>query len=126
MFELWMLYVILSIIAIIIEIFAPSLFCINFAFGGIITAIISIFWGDLYTTLIIFAAISVISLIFIKPLLTKLIKKQKFVALNVKIRMDLPTVFLEHVLMNMHINALLALIFNTLIFEIEVDVPMVD
>lgn len=77
MIELWMFYVILSIIAIIIEIFAPSLFCINFAFGGVITAIISIFWGDLYTTLIIFAAISVFSLIFIKPLLTKLLKKEK-------------------------------------------------
>lgn len=76
MIELWMFYVIISIIAIIIEIVAPSLFCINFAFAGIITAIVSIFWGDFYTTLILFTIISLLSLIFIKPLLTKLIKKQ--------------------------------------------------
>lgn len=76
MIELWMFYVIVSIIAIIVEIFAPSLFCINFAFAGIITAIVSIFWGDFYTTLIIFVVTALLSLIFIKPLLAKLIKKQ--------------------------------------------------
>lgn len=76
MIELWMIFVIISIIAVLIEIFAPSLFCINFAFAGIITAIVSIFWGDFYTLLLIFIVLSLISILFIKPLLVKLLKKE--------------------------------------------------
>ena len=76
MIEFWMLYVILAIIAIVFEIFIPTLFCINFAFAGIITAIISIFWGPFYPLLWTFLGISVVSVIFIKPLLEKLLKKE--------------------------------------------------
>lgn len=73
--ELWMLFVIISIVSILIEIFAPSLFCINFAFAGIITAIVAIFWGNLYSLLLIFLVLSLLSILFIKPLLAKLLKK---------------------------------------------------
>jgi len=82
MLELWMIFVIISIIAILIEIFAPSLFCINFAFAGIITAIVSIFWGNLYTLLILFLVLSVLSIFFIKPLLVKLLKKDSHADFN--------------------------------------------
>ncbi len=75
MIEIWMIFVIISIIAVLIEIFAPSLFCINFAFAGIITAIISIYWGNLPTLILIFLVISLLSILFIKPLLVKLLKK---------------------------------------------------
>ncbi len=74
--ELWILFVIISIISILVEIFAPSLFCINFAFAGIITAIIAIFWGNLYSLAVIFLVLSLLSILFIKPLLTKLLKKE--------------------------------------------------
>ena len=74
--ELWMFFVIISIIAIIIEIFAPSLFCINFAFAGIATAIISIFWGDWISLIIIFVVLSLLSITFIKPFLSNLLKKE--------------------------------------------------
>ncbi len=73
--ELWMIFVIVSLVAILFEIFVPSMFCINFAIAGLITAFISIFWGDLSILLIIFAVLSVLSIIFIKPLLSKLLKK---------------------------------------------------
>lgn len=73
--DFWMIFVIISIIAIIIEIVAPSLFCINFAFAGIITALVSIFWGNLSSLLILFIVISLLSILFIKPLLAKLLKK---------------------------------------------------
>ena len=75
MFELWMFYVILAVAAVIIEIFYPTFFCINFAFAGILTALISIFWGDFYTTMFMFIVLSVISIIFIKPMLEKYFKK---------------------------------------------------
>ena len=76
MIEFWMLYIIISIIAIVFEIFIPTLFCINFAFAGIVTAIISIFWGTFYPLLWVFLGLSVFSMVFIKPLMQKLIKKE--------------------------------------------------
>jgi len=73
--DLWMLYIIFAVIAVIAELFAPAFFCINFAFAGIITAFISIFWGDIYITLAIYIALSLVSIIFIKPVLEKKFKK---------------------------------------------------
>ena len=73
--EFWMIYIILAVIAIIIEILVPSLFCINFAFAGIITAILSIFWGGTVSLIFTFLAISLLSVIFIKPLLMKMVNK---------------------------------------------------
>ena len=67
--ELWMYFIIVAIIAIVIEIFSPTLFCINFAFAGIITAIVSIFWGDVYNLCILFAVLSVFSIFIIKPIM---------------------------------------------------------
>ncbi len=74
--EYWMIFLIIAIAAIIFEIFAPSMFCINFAFAGVITAILSVFFKwKLSVFFIIFAIISLISIIFIKPFLVKLLKK---------------------------------------------------
>ncbi|MBQ9246237.1 NfeD family protein [bacterium] len=73
--ELWALYTIISIVAVIIELFAPSMFCINFAIGGIITAFVSIFWGNLGTSLLLFLLTSILSIFLARPLLLKLIQK---------------------------------------------------
>ncbi len=73
--ELWMIYVIISIVAVVVEIFAPTMFCINFAIAGILTALISIFWGDLTSSLVMFVILSVLSLLFIKPILVKTLMK---------------------------------------------------
>ena len=73
--ELWAIYIIIAIVAVLIEMFAPTLFCINFAIGGIITAIISIFWGNFTTSLLIFFAVSLLSIFLVRPLLINLIKK---------------------------------------------------
>ncbi len=73
--ELWMIYLILALIAITFEIFVPAMFCINFAFAGIITAILSLWWGNFSQLLIVFTVLSLLSIIFIKPLLLKLLKK---------------------------------------------------
>ena len=73
--DIWMIFVILSIVAIVIEIFMPTMFCVNFAFAGIITAVISLKYSDFSILLIIFAVLSVLSILFIKPLLMKLLHK---------------------------------------------------
>ncbi len=75
--ELWMIFVIIAIAATIFEIFVPLMFCINFAFAAVITAIISIWWGDFSTLLIIFCVLSLLSIIFIKPIIQKMLIKHK-------------------------------------------------
>ncbi len=75
MIEFWMIYIIIALIAIIVEMLIPSLFFINIAFAGIITAIVSIFWGSTISLLLIFIGLSVLSVILMKPLLIKMLKK---------------------------------------------------
>lgn len=74
--EFWMIYIILSLVAIVLEIFIPTLFCINFAFAGVLTAIISIFWGSTMSLLWTFFGLSLLSILFIKPILERTIKKE--------------------------------------------------
>lgn len=74
MFELWMLYLIFAIVAILVEIYVPTLFCINFAFAGIITSVFSVFYNDFYATMSVFIALSLVSFVFIKPMLVKYFK----------------------------------------------------
>ncbi len=73
--EPWAIYIIIAIIAVLVEMFVPTMFCINFAIGGIVTAIVSIFWGDTTTTLLIFFITSLLSIFLIRPILLNLIKK---------------------------------------------------
>ncbi len=73
--DIWMIFVILAIIAVVIELFAPTMFCINFAIAGVITAVISLFYSNIGILLIIFAALSLFSILFIKPLFLKMLKR---------------------------------------------------
>ena len=74
--EFWMIYIILALAAIVLEIIIPTLFCINFAIAGVITAIISIFWGSTVSLLWTFFGLSIISILFIKPILEKTIRRE--------------------------------------------------
>ena len=73
--ELWMLFVVIALVAIVVEIMVPTLFCINFAVAGIITAIVAVFWGGLTENLILFAILSIASIFLLKPYLEKTFKK---------------------------------------------------
>lgn len=75
--EIWIWFLIIAIVSVVIEIFIPTMFCINFAFAGVLTAIISIFWsvGLLYLS-ILFCVLSLISIIFIRPILSRMLKKE--------------------------------------------------
>ena len=75
--EIWIWFLIIAIVSVVIEIFVPTMFCINFAFAGVLTAIISIFWnvGFLHLS-ILFCVLSLVSIIFIRPILSKILKKE--------------------------------------------------
>ena len=74
--EFWMIFILISVVAILIEIFVPTMFCINFAIAGIITAIISFFIDSFIALVFIFIVLSVLSILFVKPLLTKWFNKE--------------------------------------------------
>ena len=82
MIEFWMIYIIIAVIAIIVEILVPTLFCLDFAFAGIVTAIISIFWGSTYSLIFVFLGLSLLSIAFVKPLLSKILKKEETTDFN--------------------------------------------
>ena len=82
MIEFWMIYIIIAVIAIIVEILVPTLFCLNFAFAGIVTAIISIFWGSTYSLIFVFLGLSLLSIAFVKPILSKILKKEETTDFN--------------------------------------------
>lgn len=74
-FQIWMLYMIVAIAAIVIEIFAPSMFFINFALAGVITALISLIWGNFTQLLIVFVILSLLSIWLVKPFFISLLNK---------------------------------------------------
>lgn len=69
--ELWQIIGIICIGLIILEIFTPTLFFLNLAMGAFITGIVSLWYKDVSGLIMIFAVLSAIILIFIRPLLYK-------------------------------------------------------
>lgn len=79
--EIWTLFLAIAVFFLVLETLIPSLFCINFAFAGIITAFISIFWGSIIQLVWLFLGLSLFSIIFLKPFFHKLrgkFEKQDF------------------------------------------------
>ena len=69
--ELWQIIGIICIGLIILEIFTPTLFFLNLAIGAFITGIVSLWYKDISGLIVIFAVLSAVILIFIRPLLYK-------------------------------------------------------
>ncbi len=72
----WQIFGIVALIAIILEIVMPSFFFLNFAISGIITSIVSIWVGNFIHLLVIFAALSLISLLFFRPFFLEKVKPE--------------------------------------------------
>ena len=70
------LWIIASLIFAFIEVMAPSMFFLHLAVGAIITAIVAYFGANLTTQIAVFITISLISLLFVRPIFMKK-KEQK-------------------------------------------------
>ena len=68
---MWQFLVILGVAFLILEMFTPVMFFLNFAIAAFITAGISVFTQNLYPLMIGFVAISLLLLLFVRPLLMK-------------------------------------------------------
>ncbi|MDD3436065.1 MAG: NfeD family protein [Candidatus Gastranaerophilales bacterium] len=67
----WHILLIAGIVFLIIEIFTPVLFFLNFALACFLTAILALFIIDWNILIPVFVAFSAIFLIFLRPLLVK-------------------------------------------------------
>ena len=82
--NLWQLFSISGICFLILEIFTPSLFFLNFALAAFLTAIVSFWIKNFYTLLIIFFVLSFVSFIFLRPVIKKNLSKSNETGINDK------------------------------------------
>ena len=80
----WKLLAICGIGFIILEIFTPSMFFLNFALASFITAGVSFWVKNPYTLAIIFVVFSFISFIFLRPIIMKRFNKSNETGINNK------------------------------------------
>ncbi len=68
---LWETFTIAGLIFIILEMVVPSMFFLNLAVAAIITALTAIWITNWPVLIIIFAVLSIVSILFLRPLLIK-------------------------------------------------------
>ena len=68
---LWEFIVICGIVFILLELFVPSMFFLNFALAAFITAIASLYTAKLLILVLVFFVFSFLSFAFLRPLLLK-------------------------------------------------------
>ena len=81
---LWQILVVCGIAFLILEMFTPSMFFLNFALAAFITAGISLFIKEPYTLAIVFFVLSFVSFIFLRPVIMKRFNHAKETGLNSK------------------------------------------
>ena len=74
--HLWQLFGVIGIIFLILEIFTPSMFFLNFSLAAFICALISVLYKSIYGLVIIFFVLSFVSFAFLRPILIKKFNKE--------------------------------------------------
>ena len=70
----WQIFLIAGVVSLILEMIVPSMFFLNFAISGVLTAIISLWVTDITVLVIDFAVIALLSIILLRPFLLKTLK----------------------------------------------------
>ena len=69
--QLWTIFVVAGLVSLILEMVMPTMFFLNFAVAGLITAILAIFITNWVHLVLIFVALSLVSIVFLRPILIK-------------------------------------------------------
>lgn len=80
----WQLLAVCGIGFIILEMFTPSMFFLNFALASFITAGVSFWIENPYTLVVIFFVLSFVSFIFLRPIIMKRFSKSQETGINSK------------------------------------------
>ena len=81
---LWEFIVIIGIGFIILELFTPSMFFLNFALAAFATAIVSLFTSKTITLVLVFFVLSFLSFVFLRPIIISKFKKETETGINDK------------------------------------------
>lgn len=68
---LWEIFAIAGLVFVILEMVVPSLFFLNLAIAGFITALAAVWLTDWVILTLLFVALSIISILFLRPILVK-------------------------------------------------------
>lgn len=68
---LWEIFAIAGLVFLILEMVVPSMFFLNLAFAGFLTAIIAVYLNNWIYLTLIFVVLSILSILFLRPLLLK-------------------------------------------------------
>lgn len=68
---LWEIFAIAGLICLILEMVVPSMFFLNLAVAGFITAIIAVYLTNWVALSIIFVFLSILSILFLRPVLLR-------------------------------------------------------
>ena len=74
---LWQIYVIAGLLFIILEMAVPSMFFLNLAVAGFITAVVSLFVTSWIYLIFIFTVLSILSIALLRPLLLRKSNKEQ-------------------------------------------------
>ena len=81
---LWEFLVVCGIGFIILELFTPSMFFLNFAVAAFITALVSLYITKTLTLVLVFFVFSFLSFVFLRPLILKKMTKETETGINDK------------------------------------------
>ncbi|MCQ2743751.1 MAG: NfeD family protein [bacterium] len=73
--HLWQILGAIGIALLILEMFTPSMFFLNFALASFICAVISVIYKNIYGLTILFFILSFVSFAFLRPILIKKMDK---------------------------------------------------
>ena len=82
--DLWQLLAICGIAFLILEMFTPSMFFLNFSLSAFITAVLSIYTKNPYVLTIAFFVFSFVSFIFLRPIIMRRFNQSKETGINSK------------------------------------------
>lgn len=82
--EIWQILAICGVAFVILEMFTPSMFFLNFALSAFLTAGFAVYFKNPYTLAIAFVVLSFVSFIFLRPIIMKRYAKSKETGLNSK------------------------------------------
>lgn len=82
--HLWQILGALGIAFLILEMFTPSMFFLNFALAGFICAAVSVFYKNTYGLVIIFFILSFLSFVFLRPIIIRKFNKETETGINSK------------------------------------------
>ena len=68
---IWQVWAIFCLVCIILEMIVPTMFFLNFAVGAFVSAICALYIANWTILIVIFVAVSLLSLLVLRPLLVK-------------------------------------------------------